>query len=169
MERMICAARSPIAMPLPVPRLKQRPFTLSADAAVVEPVDRVRRVSQVTDGGDRAEFHDISPAEHLPDHRRDHGARRLPRTVGVERPDDDRIDAEGVHIGFDQLVRPDLGRRVGRLGLQGMRLVHGNIASAAIDLGRARMHEANLAAAAGRLQEIEGSADIGGGVARGAR
>ena len=103
----------------------------------------------------------------LPDDRRDHGAGRLPRTIGVERPQHADRRRERQEIRQRDHVRADLGGRIGRLPLQRVLFGDRHEARRAIDLRRRGHDHALDALLAGRLHHIERPRDVGVHVGRG--
>jgi hypothetical protein len=127
--------------------------------------DGIGDVSQVPDRRRGAKSDCGAAAEGLSDDGRDHGPRRLTRPEGVEGPQYNGLHRETIDIGFDELVRTDLAGGIGRLRLQGMRLVDRDITGAAIGFRRARMDEARRSAGPYRLQDVQRAADVGGDIA----
>ena len=113
----IMRAVSPIEISKPLPRL-----IVCADAlfrrrrqARDETAHGIGHEGEVARRADRAEADRALARSDLADDGRDHGARRLPRPVGVERPDHDHRHVEGGMKRQRHLVGSDLRCRVGRL------------------------------------------------------
>src|SRR6266480_3235429 len=77
-------------------------------------------------------------AQQLRDDGRDHGARRLPRSVGIERPHYGHRCVEGTVERFRQSVSTNLRGAVGRLPLERMLLVDRRVLRRAVYLGCGR-------------------------------
>ena len=109
----------------------------------------------------------VDPVDELGEDRRDHGTRRLPGTVGVERPHDRHRKVECVVVAQRHHVGPDLRSRVWRLGLQGMGLVDGDVAGGPVDLARRRVHQPVDTVDPAGVEHVLGAADVGLDIALG--
>ena len=130
-------------------------------------VDRIGDVGEVAAWVQPAEL-DLGPAfQQLGEDGGKDRAGGLTGTVGVEGAEHQGGRAEASLEGERQLVGPDLGRGVGRLGLQRVGLRDGNRLGRAVDLAGGGVDETPAAAAPGRLEQVEGSdhvgVDVGGG------
>ena len=97
----------------------------------------------------------------LADHGRDHRPGGLARAVGVERPNHGHRRAEGGVEAEGDLVGADLGSRIGRLPLQGMRFGHRHEPRGAIDLAGRGVDDALDTQVPRRLHDIQRAEDIG--------
>lgn len=103
-------------------------------------------------------FHTIGD---LADDRRDNCAGRLTRPVSIERPCDGERQIESVEKAHRHCVGADLGRAVGRLRLERMLFVDGNVLRGTIDFTGRRVDDATHAIFKRCLADIEGTFDIG--------
>ena len=108
----------------------------------------------------RAERQRVAPKHELRDDRGDHRPGRLPRTVGIEGPHDDRRQAEAPVERFDHRVRGDLARGVGGLRAARVRLRHRHGPGRSIHLARRGVDEAPHLVAPASFRDVEGSEGV---------
>ena len=100
-------------------------------------------------GVEAAEADLVWPGQELAEHRRQHRAVGLARTVRVERPQDDDRDAEAAVEGQRELVGGDLRGGVRRLRVERMRLADRQRLGRAVDLARRGLDDPPDACAGG--------------------
>jgi hypothetical protein len=124
-------------------QVEHLPFHIGGGGGSQEARRGVGHVGEVT-ARVRAQVHHRQ-RQGLRHQRRDHGARRLARSVGVEGAHGHHRQPVGAEIALRQLVGANLGGRVGRLTLQRVVLVDGRGQRRAVHFGGRGVQQAAYA------------------------